>query len=78
MSHLSPHAFGKLKRIVHFSLKRKFFSDGLVWSLTKMCKGHSVTMKIGFSAKVQMVGCCVKMVGFVPSLRQYLVSLVVS
>jgi hypothetical protein len=36
-----------------------------------MSEGHSVTVKIGFCAKVQMVECCVKMVGFMPSLRQY-------
>jgi hypothetical protein len=39
-----------------------------------MSKGLSVTVKIGFCGKVQVVGCCAKMVDFVPSLRQYHVS----
>jgi len=56
------------------ALFHKVLSDGVVWSLAKMCKAHSVTVKIGFCAKVQMAGCCAKMVGFVPSLRQYHVS----
>lgn len=45
--------------------------------IAKMSKGHSVTVKNEFCAKVQVVGRCAKMVGFVPSLRHYHVSVCV-
>jgi hypothetical protein len=39
-----------------------------------MSIGHYVTVKIGFCAKVQVVGCCAKVVVFMLTLRQYRVS----
>jgi len=53
-------------------------SDGVVCHIiANVSKGHYVTVKIGFCAKAQVVGCCAKMVVFMPSLRQYHVSVCV-
>jgi hypothetical protein len=56
-------------------LFHKIVSDDVVcYIIANMSKGHYVTVKIGFCAKLQVVGFCAKVVVFMPSVRQYHVS----